>query len=172
MWSCSSCTAWRLSKLVGKYSSVINLSIVKNIRYDEKKHNRTRSSVFMRTKTPCVIIQWGIEMTSFGRFFFFISVPISVWYWHGKHTSNVCSKQCVKTQMTCKQSGFSPIDQLLDQLKRKVRTQPLELNLNLNPPKPSILRYIRKATVMSATPTSVWVNQVRTRVNATRHTYH
>ena len=57
--------------------------------------------------------------------------------------------------MTCKQSGFSPIDQLLDQLKRKVRTQPLELNLNLNPPKPSILRYIRKATVMSATPISM-----------------
>ena len=57
--------------------------------------------------------------------------------------------------MTCKQSGFSPIDQLLDQLKREVRTQPLELNLNLNPPKPSILRYIRKATVMSATPISM-----------------
>ena len=36
-----------------------------------------------------------------------------------KHSSNDCSKQCAKT----------PIEHLLDQLKHKVRAQPLQLNL-------------------------------------------
>ena len=52
----------------------------------------------------------GIELTSFGRFFFFISVPISEWFGTGlsimsrdkKHTSNECSEQRAKTQMACK----------------------------------------------------------------------
>jgi len=33
---------------------------MKNIKYGENKHNRTRSSVFMYTKTQCVTIQGNI----------------------------------------------------------------------------------------------------------------
>ena len=46
---------------------------------------------------------------------------------HGsKHTSIVCSKQCAKTQMTCKKSRYESYRQLVG---RKVRAQPLQLNL-------------------------------------------
>jgi len=62
---------------------------MKNIK---SKHNKTRSIVFMHTKTPSVTIQgniylrWGIEMTSFGRFFRYIgraNLGIIIWCWHG-----------------------------------------------------------------------------------------
>ena len=33
---------------------------MKNIKYGENKHNRTRSSLFVRTKTPSVTIQGNI----------------------------------------------------------------------------------------------------------------
>ena len=33
---------------------------MKNIKYGKNKHNRTRSSVFMHTKTPSVTIQGNI----------------------------------------------------------------------------------------------------------------
>ena len=46
-----------------------------------------------------------------------------------KHTSNACSKQRAKSQMASKSLDLNPIDHLLDLLKRKVRTQPLQLNL-------------------------------------------
>ena len=39
-----------------KYSSLI-VYYEKNIKFGEKKHNRTRSSVFMHTKTPSVTVQ-------------------------------------------------------------------------------------------------------------------
>ena len=43
---------------------------------------------------------------------------------HGwEYTSNACSKQPAKSL------NFNPIDHLLDLLKRKVRAQPLQLNL-------------------------------------------
>ena len=35
---------------------------MKNIKYGEDKHNRTRSSVFMHTKTPSVSIQGNITV--------------------------------------------------------------------------------------------------------------
>ena len=50
-----SCTARQFSNLVEKY-----LSIMKNIQYGKNKHYRTRSSVFMHTKTPSVTIQGNI----------------------------------------------------------------------------------------------------------------
>jgi len=46
---------------------------MKNIKYGESKHNRTRSNVAMHTKTVTIqgnITEMRYGKTSFGRFFF------------------------------------------------------------------------------------------------------
>ena len=59
MCSGSSCTTRQLSNLVGMYSALI-MSIMKNIKFGGNKHSRTRSNVFVHTKTPSVTIQGNI----------------------------------------------------------------------------------------------------------------
>ena len=68
----------------GRKVFLVDCLLWKNIKYGENQHNRTCSSVFMHTKIPSVTIHgWGVEMTSSDRFFYYMSVPISVWCWHG-----------------------------------------------------------------------------------------
>ena len=95
----------------------------------------------------------SIEITSFGRFFFFISVPFSVWCWLGithyvtRLEASLLSyvdgnKESIfltlvklvantvqKLRWPAKCLGINLIDHLLDLLKRKVRAQPLQVNL-------------------------------------------
>ena len=119
MCSGSACMARQLSNLVGKYSQLI-VYYEKNIKYGGNKHNRTRSSVFMYTKTPYVTSQGNITAMRYRNdvirsVFLHIRENLGMMLardyvsWHVARstvTYNECTKQRAKTQMACKSLRF------------------------------------------------------------------
>jgi len=114
---------------------------MKNIRYGENKYNRMRSNVFMHTKTPSVTIQGNITAMRYRN-----NVIRSVLLLHilanlgmmlardyaschaARNTLVMLEANNVQT-FRWPANSFNPIDHLLDLLKRKVRAQPMQLNL-------------------------------------------
>ena len=93
---------------------------MKNIRYGKNKHNRTRSSLFIQRKTPSVNITAMRYQNDVMR----SVLP---------HILNILGKMLAQVYASChaaRSNACSPIDHLLDLLKRKVCAQPLQLNLS------------------------------------------
>ena len=108
-------------------------------KYGGNKLNRTRSSPFIHTKTPSVIIQGNITAIRYRN-----DVIRSVlrsnlgmmlsWDYAPCHAARRTPVMLVASNVhtprwPANSLDLNPIDHLLDLLKRKVRAQPLQLNL-------------------------------------------
>jgi len=114
---------------------------MKNIKYGENKHKRTRSSVFMHAKAPSVTIQGPITAMRY-RNDVIRSVLLHIRINLGMMLARDYAS-CLATRSTlvmlvannmqnlrwpAKSLDLNPIDRLLHLLKRKVCSQPLQLN--------------------------------------------
>jgi len=130
---------------------------MKNIKYGENKHNRTRSSLFVRTKTPSVTIQGNITAMRYRngviRLVFLLHIHADLGMMLARDyaschvarstvTYNACSKQrangmmlardyasCHVARSTVTYNACSKQRAKSLKFKCKVRAQPLQLNL-------------------------------------------
>ena len=117
---------------------------MKTIKYGKNKHKRTRSSVFIHTKTQSVTIQGKITALRYRNgviwSFFLLHVRANLGMMlardyascHGARrtkTCNACSNNVQKLRWPAKRLNLNPIDHLLDLLICKACAQPLQLNL-------------------------------------------
>ena len=115
---------------------------MKNIKYGEK-HNITCPSVFMHTKTPSVTIQGNITAVRYRDDVIWsvlllhiranLSMTLARDYalCHADRSTQVMlvANNMQNLRWPAKSLNLNPIDHLLDLLQRKVRAQPLQLNL-------------------------------------------
>ena len=97
---------------------------MKNIKYGENKHNRTRSSIFIHTK---------IRLVLFLHIHASLGMMLAQDYasCHRAKSTLVMfvANNVQKLRWPAKILDLNPIDHVLDLLKHKARAQPLQLNL-------------------------------------------
>ena len=101
---------------------------MKNIKYGENKHNRTRSSLFVRTKTPSVTIQGNITAMRYRngviRLVFLLHIHADLGMMLARDYASCHVARSTVTYNACSKQRANSL-----KFKCKVRAQPLQLNL-------------------------------------------